>query len=257
MRSRIIKQTRQCVDKCPDGFKFFDDYSCVFRCPVGSIPDNFICKYNFVLDKDDKTCSIRNFFLGNCKMELTTYRQNQKFIDKVMNQIVNGELYDLVINAIDRKYNYTLRNGNETYQIYPLANNFRDPDLVYIDMEECGKVLRQKYSMRESDDIIVFKIEYNSPDFKIPIVEYSLFGLFGTEKLSLSSCENIKMRYFIPKKIDNYQDYKYNPNNAYYINKCHSYTSDNNTDIILLDRMDQYNKNNMSLCESICTLKDM
>ena len=92
MRRRIIKHTKQCVDECPDGYKFFDDYSCVFRCPDGSFPENFVCKYDFVYDNDDnKTCSIRNFFLGNCKKNLRTPKQKQKFVDNVTTENLRGD----------------------------------------------------------------------------------------------------------------------------------------------------------------------
>ena len=124
--------------------------------------------------------------------------------------------------------------------------------LVFIDMEECEKILRKAYKIKENDDIIVFKIDYNSSLFKIPIVEYNLFGQFGTKKLSLSFCKTAKMRYFIPKTINDFEDYKYNPNNKYYQDKCIPFTSENNTDIVLKDRKRQFNDNNMSLCESIC-----
>ena len=255
MRKKIIPQSKECVDECPNGFKFFDDYSCVFRCPDGSFPEDFICLYDYVFENNSKICTIRNFFLGNCIMDLRSPRQKQKFIENVTNQILSGELYDLVTNAIDKKYSYTLRHENQTYQIYSLSSKYRDPDLVYIDFNNCGKILRKKNDLRESDDIVVFKIEYRSSDFKIPIVEYNLFGFFGTEKLSLSPCSEMKLKYYIPKKFNNFEEYKYNPNDEYFNNKCNPHTSENNTDIIILDRKDQFNKNNMSLCESICTYK--
>ncbi len=47
----------------------------------------------------------------------------------------------------------------------------------------------------------------------------------------------------------------YYPNNEYYTDQCYPYTTDNGTDILLNDRYDEYNNNNMALCENNCTLE--
>ena len=106
-----------------------------------------------------------------------------------------------------------------------------------------------------TDEIVVFKIEYHSPEFMIPIVEYNLFGYFGTQKLSLSPCNDMKFRYYIPKKINGYRDYIYDPNSFFYNDQCYRFTTDNKTDITIRDRRIEFNKNNMSLCESMCSFK--
>ena len=68
--------------------------------------------------------------------------------------------------------------------IYSLKNAKRFNNLTYIDFGECGVKLRENNRLTEDDDILVFKIEYTSPDFKIPIIEYALFGVFGTKRLN-------------------------------------------------------------------------
>ena len=119
----------------------------------------------------------------------------------------------------------------------------------------CGKLLRESNIIAEKDDILVFKIEYTYPDFKIPIIEYALFGVYGTKRLNLLTCNDIKMKYYIPKQINNYEDYRYNPDNNYYKDKCYPSFSDNMLDLTVKDRIGIFNDNNMSLCESICTYK--
>ena len=49
--------------------------------------------------------------------------------------------------------------------------------------------------------------------------------------------------------------YKYDPSSQFYNDKCNKYTKDGNVDITLFDRKNEYNNNNMSLCESSCTYK--
>ena len=143
-RKMILSKTRQCVDECPSNYKFFNDYTCVFRCPNGSFPDDFVCQELIKDNINNKTCSIKKFFLGICDMKLKTLKQKQKFVERTNYEITNGDLYELIIEAIDKKKRFPVRDGNEIYQIYALSDKTRDKDLVYIDMEECSKELWKK-----------------------------------------------------------------------------------------------------------------
>ena len=247
-RKKIVEKTNECVDNCPPEYSFVFDSKCYFRCPDGSYPDDGECRTSYSSDKND-TCSIKKYFLNVCKINLQTPREKRKFIENTTNGITNNELSDLVLLAIEQKYNFTIKEENEIYQIYPLSSRFRDPNLTYINLDECGKLLREFNGLSDEDDIIVFKIEYKSPDFKIPIIEYNLFGYNGKRKLSLHTCNDLKIKYYIPKIINDYEDYKYNPANNYYYDRCLSSV------LTIQDRKDFFNQNNMSLCESLCTYK--
>ena len=253
-RKNIVAKTNECVETCPKEYSFLLDFKCYFRCPDGSYPDGYECKASHSSDKND-TCSIIKYFLNVCKMNLKTPRDKRKFIENTTNGISNDELSYLVLMAIELKYNFTIKEENEIYQIYPLGSKFRDPNLTYIDFDECGKLLREFNGLSDEDDIIVFKIEYKSPDFKIPIIEYSLFGYNGKRKLSLHTCNHLKIKYYIPKIINNYEDYKYNPANNYYYDRCLHSASNDKIDLTIQERKDIFNQNNMSLCESFCTYK--
>ena len=256
-RKIIIADTNKCVGKCPASFSFLFDSKCFTRCPDNTYPDNFKCLSN--LDKplsDEGICSIKEYFLGNCKMNLQTPLEKIKFIEATVNSILHNELYDLVLTAIENKKIHIIKEENVIYQIYALNNkNIREQNLTYIDFEDCAKILRENNKLTQRDDIIVFKIEYISPDFKIPIIEYALFGVYGTKRFNLLSCNNIKINYYIPKEINDYEDYKYDPYNNYYKDKCLPSFSDNMMDLTLKDRIEIFNSYNMSLCESICTYK--
>ena len=168
--------------------------------------------------------------------------------------MINGKLYEIVLRAIDHKEIFIRDEDTEVYSIYSLTNKNRDPQLVNIDMDECLNVIRSIYKNID-DDIIIFQMEYKIPEFKIPIVEYNLFSNFGTKKLPLTHCQHTKVNLYIPKIIENFEDYKYNPNNFYYYDKCLPYSNENKTDLTVQDRKYEFNMNNMSLCESICTFK--
>ena len=257
-RRIIVEATNQCVDQCPEDFKFLYDCKCYYRCPEGTYPDNFKCikdllTSNYTLPSDN--CTIKYYFLGRCNLNLQTNTEKRKFIQSTVNEILRGELYDIVLMAIDYKITFIIREENEIYQIYSLNNKYRNQNLTYIDFGDCRQKLKENAKLDEDDDIIIFKIEYTSPDFKIPIIEYALFGVFGKKRLNIFVCKDMKIMYNIPKFVNNYEEYKFNPDNNYFYDKCLPADSDNIADLTVKDRMDIFNKNNMSLCESICIFK--
>ena len=101
----------------------------------------------------------------------------------------------------------------------------------------------------------MYKIEYYIEGFKIPILEYSLF-LYQNDKtiqLDLDLCNNVSIIYYIPINIDGNEISKYNPESDVYKDKCNTYKSESGTDMSLYDRINNFNINNMSLCEKNCS----
>ena len=189
-------------------------------------------------------------------MTLNTPLEKKKFIENTTKEILNAELYEIIFYALEENKIYTIREETETYQIYALSNRDREPDLAYVDLDSCGKLLNQKYNLEEDQNILVFKVEYKVPDFKIPIIEYILFGREASIRFNSNVCQNEKIMYYIPKQIKDFKDYQYNPNNTYYIDKCTRNFFESPTDISIFDRQSEYNINNMSLCERDCNYKN-
>ena len=256
-RRLVIASNNKCVDKCPKATIFFYDYKCYYRCPNLTLPEDFICKepvINQTIIEDNQYCTVKKFFMNTCKRKFYTNLAKKKFIEETTNDMVEGKLYEIVLMSLENDKHFIIREETETYSIYALSNKNREKNLTYIKLDECGEILSKANNL-QNNDLIVFKIEYRSPYLKIPIIEYKLFGLFGTKKLSLNLCNNLKIHYYIPKVIKDYKDYKYNPLNEYYYEKCLPYASENNIDLTLYDRKNEFNINNMSLCESICVFK--
>ena len=61
------------------------------------------------------------------------------------------------------------------------------------------------------------------------------------------------MNYYIPLNLTDYKKYKYDPRSDYYNDECNLFTTENKTDILIRDRKNYFNKNNLSLCEEMCT----
>ena len=103
--------------------------------------------------------------------------------------------------------------------------------------------------------MIIYKIESKIKGFNIPIIEYVLFNKNGSVKLNLSLCDKMKVEYNIPVSINETELYKYDPSSDFYNNECNKYPSNSNIDLTLYDRKNEFNNNNLSLCESNCQFK--
>ena len=254
-RRKIYEKTKECIDgECASIKKFDYDYVCYDVCPKGTYPNKYICGPSSYLS-NDTLCDLRQHFLNaDCQRDLNDTLTKRKFIEETKRNLINGELYDLITKVYNDKENFTIKLENEVFQIYGLSNKKRDESLTYINFDECVYILRKRYNLNPKDEIIVFKIEYKDAIFKIPIIEYILISALKTIKLNLEYCRNIKLKYYIPKEINDFEDYKYNPLNKFYTDKCFPFNI-NNLDIILYDRRKEFDKNNMSLCESMCKFK--
>ena len=254
-RKTIFAHNNVCIQKCDEEYQFWFDYKCYYRCPDDTFPENLLCiKMQDNTTTDNVTCNVRNFYMLGCQMDLNNNTAIQKLIEKTFSGLMNSELYDLAVTAIDKQMIFLRKIGNITLQIYSLDNKKRNEDLTYLDFGECIQRLKKRHN-NLNDKLLVFKIEYNSPYYKIPIIEYNLFGRGGKTKLNLHYCNGLKVNYYIPREISNYEEYLYDPENRYYTDRCYPFSTDYNTDLTLYERKHFFNINNMSLCESICKFK--
>ena len=243
-----------CVDDCDGVYRYLYESKCYENCPPGTSSKDFICEKN---STNITESNIRSIFLEHnlTNFTLDTNEKKQKFIESTSKAILNSDLNDLLLQATLNKKIFTRKFKNETYQIYSLSNKKRVDQITYIDFNNCEKILREKHQLSKEEDLIIFKIEYDYPGIKIPIIEYQIFNKNGKKKLNLNHCKNAKILYYIPREINNYIEYKYNPEHKYYNEKCFQTDEDYSTDLVLYDRKNEFNKNNMSLCESLCTFK--
>ena len=130
--------------------------------------------------------------------------------------------------------------------------NNSNKNVSTIDLGDCEQKLKRAYDIDQSLPLIIFKIDYFSPDSLIPIIGYEIYHPITKEKLDLSHCKDILIKLNIPVNIDESKLYKYDPNSEFYTDNCFSYTSENGTDLILNDRKQEYSNNNLALCEGNC-----
>ena len=178
---------------------------------------------------------------------------------------INIEENFLIYNNILDTYSYVTNNqydfyGNNAYedskmQFISLYNLKRESNknIPIINFNKCEDELKYYYNITNDNDIYIVKIEYKFKELLIPIIEYEVYYLNNSnlEKLNLTLCNNIKIEILIPVNITDGID-KHNPKSAYYNDICTKAKSDNGTDIIIKDRINEFVDKNMTLCEDNC-----
>ena len=246
-----------CVSFCKEKNKYDYQFFCYDQCPNITFYDESITTENFCLPLELKPpdCTLQGVLLGDCLMEKyetpynNTKEDKEELIKDIKRQIGN---FDIIIPKILKNEVFATKIYNETYQFSTFSNRAKIHNLTFIDFQDCENTLKQKYSINSNEELILFKIEYFVEEFKIPIIEYTVFRLDGITELNLSYCNNINFRYSIPITFNLTEDYKYDPNSDYHKKICFQYTSEEKTDMILYERKRQFNELNMSLCESNC-----
>ena len=173
----------------------------------------------------------------------------------IREEIVKGGINKLINNSmLDKNEDLLAYQNNIIYQITSTENqkNKNYLNISNINLKDCENKLKSHYHIEQNKSLIIFKIDDFIDEIKIPIVEYEIYHPDTREVLNLSICENsIEISY--PISINEDEIFKYDPNSKYYNDKCFPYTTENGNDIILNDRKNEYNNNNLSLCESNCS----
>ena len=164
----------------------------------------------------------------------------------------------IVENLLEGKDDFIQEDGNVTYQITTSERqkNNINYNISSINLGTCEKILKDTYKIDKELPLIVFKIDYYTPDTKIPMVGYEIYHPKNKTKLDLSYCEEILIKLNIPTSIDEDYLFKYDPNSGFYTDNCFSFTTDEGTDIILTDRKKEFETNNLSLCQNNCEYID-
>ena len=241
--NKLILEEKMCVNDCKnsDIYKYNYNNTCLKKCPNDTFTDenNNIC-YNY---KNIKTTLI-NEINNNTTFTIEDERDIQ--IEKFREKIFDFNVSD------DKEIVETI--GNVQYQMTTseFQKNNTNKNISTINLGDCETKLKKEYKIDPSLPLIIFKIDYFSPDTSIPIIGYEIYHPITKEKLNLTICEDILIQLNIPVNIDENNLFKYDPNSDFYNDNCFTYTTENGTDIILNDRKQEFTDNNLSLCEKNC-----
>ena len=187
-----------------------------------------------------------DFHFDFSSLKINIFEEKDFNVTKI---ILSGDITSLLPNIWFQ--NFYKEADNKKYQISTLSNQYKQNSSI-IDLGDCEDLLRSKYNIHEYEEFIIFKIENMFEGFNIPIIEYEIYLRNGT-KANLDVCKENTISYYIPVAINESELFKYVPESDFYNDKCDKYTSDNNTDMTLYDRKNEYNVKNLSLCEINCT----
>ena len=222
---------------------------------------NFLDKFDLIED-DKYKCSnktkendtiMQQFFEDLITGILTnkTGKEKENIFEDMITGITNGSLDAIIDLVVNDKKDFVTTIDGDTYHLSTISQQLYSEELTAVDLGDCEAQLRIDYSLGDQE-LLIFKIEHNVPSFKIPIIEYVLFTQDGRINIELDNCKGIPINYLIPVNISGDQLYLYDPNNDFYNDLCHPHTSESGTDMTLYERKNEYNIQNMSLCESGC-----
>ena len=261
-----------CVDKCPENYpylqplkkqclksceneetlKYSRDWICVPECPEGTEPNNF-----------DECVSVSK----NCiKSELES-----KYI---LNDINETTINEFIVNYC-HDYSYTsqqitvIRNKLDEYKIFIYKNMdcidaFFEKKLNFPDLSVCYDELKKKNNIYKNQDLIIMVMNIYNPFSNIR-VEYKIYNSITCQELDLNNCsiKNISTyidmdKYFSENQIKTAKKMYdkginvYNRKDPFFTDICYEFTSDNDRDIILEDRVDEFYQNVTNICEYNC-----
>ena len=256
--AKLISAKNKCIDNCEndDTYQYEENNICVkfsddgkiLICPINMpfekqkecveicTSEEFLNKECFLNNKDNQTA--QNNIIQSIKTDLTQGRLNS-----ILSNVVNGSKTDIILEDADTIYQITSSDNQ---------NNNEYNNISSILLGDCEDKLKETYHIPKSESLIIFKIDIKEQGLKIPIIEYEIYNPINLEKLELDCCKDIKIGISIPVDIDEDSLFKYNSSDEYYNDICHSYTTENGTDIVIKDRQNEFKDNNMSLCESDC-----
>ena len=170
-------------------------------------------------------------------------------------------------NIISFEEDFIISGKNITYQITTSANQNKaehNQNVSVIDLGDCEKIIKKNISYEDDPTpLIILKIDIKKEETRTTAVEYEVYNPYTKIKIDLSICSNVSIRIYAPVNLTDQENYLYNDlngqgynlydvNNSFYLDPCTQYTSQNGTDVSLIDRKDYYYNEDIVLCEDIC-----
>ena len=270
--NKLIPEKNLCVNKCSNylNYKYEFRNTCYKECPYNisekSEAKNFFCEVKCTKDypfEKIKTqtcvddCTISERQNGLCKINYISKDENNKEAEeKVIDNIKEEITKDFNVSNIDKGEDVTIKQKGSTITITTTENQNNDKSYnkTTINLGECEDKIKEEYNISKNKSLYILKIDVNQEGFNIPKIEYEIYyPLFGNAliKLNLTVCKDSKINLSIPMIITESLD-KINQSSGYYNDICYTTTSEDGTDISLMDRKKDFVNNNLTICEENC-----
>ena len=192
-----------------------------------------------------------------------------KCSSKISNEQLKN-IYDYIKHNITANTGQIISTENVIFQISPLSEqkDNDNPNISSIDLGECENILKNNSNLTDDDDLIIFKIDIKNEDLSMTYVQYEIYNPQTSQIMSLDVCEDVSITVNVPVNLDESTQSIYNRlsksgynlfdlEDDFYNDICSTYTTENGTDLTLVDRKNIiYDTNgNLTMCQEGCTFE--
>ena len=266
----LIDGQKQCIETCK-GTKYLYEFrkKCFEACPIESVPfsnatGNY-CKSFCPLEKpfefiDEEVCtSFCTIMEIYDKLCVTNYKGNnsEEITDLIFSNIRDDITDSFNYSFITSNQSVIIEQSNVAFEITSTKTSTANK-ISRIDLGKCETYLKQLYEIKNDAPLYILKVDAYIPDKEGPKVEYEIYYPFNGVNLyplDLANCEGMGIEITFPINITEENLDLYNKNSKFYTDICYTYTSDNGTDIILIDRQNEFYEKKRNVCEEDCALK--
>ena len=252
-----IKEKDQCVSDCSEDseYKYLFNSECQIECPEGTSANEgtYICKLT-----DPSKCSVYNITNNFNVSDITNDTENEKLIKNYANEFNYTENH-IVYYVNDNSY-ITIFQNSECINELSLNTSV-------INFKSCYDKLLKSLNNPDLNYLITEIIDV-CEDNKTPKTSFNFYNPYTGEKLSLDECQDEK--YNAEKSLYTYSGDNLNLSNViyfgnqqinifditddFYTDICYRFTSPNEKDVPIKDRILLYFPN-ITLCEEDCEIK--
>ena len=139
-----------------------------------------------------------------CELSLDKGTNNKDMNNIILNEILSGSMNKIIEQMNKNNSNnltIAIKEEKTSHFISSMSYMMKNSDISSVNFGECEELLKLNYSLNSIEDLIIYKIEHYIDEFKIPILEYSLF-LYNRDndnitKINLDICKDMNIIYII------------------------------------------------------------
>ena len=211
-------------------------------------------------ETEEIKCSNETILQNKCLDKVIPNEQAKGIQSILRNDIMHGEF--------NNTNNTIIQTKNIIYQVSTIKEQ-KNSEFSYIssiELDECEERIRTQRHIKENDDLIILKTDIlDEKDPSKIIVQYEIYDPYNLEMIPLDICDDTTVNINIPVVLDDVTESLYKSlnnsgynlfdlNDSFYNDVCTTYTTEDGTDLVLVDRMNIYHDNaqNVYLCQEGC-----
>ena len=244
----------QCI-ACNTGY-YYEENECILKPEENNNNlETTIPNVITIVNNSGEKCSFNEVIENKCTTKISSEQINDVY-SYIKEEILNSKRNNTIIQTQNIVFQIS------TIKEQKIGNN---PNISSIEFDECERKIKDHYNMNEKDELIIFKTDIYSDNSSAIYVQYEIFNPYISKYIPLDICKDIKIKINIPIYLNedieslylslNNSGYNlFNSSDSFYNDICSTYTTENGTDITLLDRKNLIydNTKDIFLCQEGC-----